>query len=134
MLENSTIAQEQRNLIEVIESIYMACDLSGEATGGLSVTFNHQAINNMPGWNIFLKNIRFELGYNQNRIRFGIPYDKEIFEKFCNFLNKELKINYTVKKNIGIKYQFEIGLDQHMYTDEGVKRIASLTNKILEIS
>lgn len=129
------IPSKQRRILEAIEAVNIAYLMTGQSDSRLSIHFHNQAINNSPGWNIFMKNIRFEFGYNQSRIRFSLPPDEEQFEEFKKFLEEKLNIkNYDVTHRVGIKYIMEIDLDDDIYTDEGVNKIAQLTNKILQCS
>lgn len=134
-MNNKSIAQEQGDLISAIEGIHAARVLCEDYEEQITITHNYLAFNNSPGLNVFLKNIRLELGYNQNRIKFGIPHDKDKYNDFIHFLVNTLSIfDFDVKEREGIKYLFVIELDQLMYTTKGIEQVVSLINKILDLS
>ena len=134
MEDKYPVPKEQKKLLEAVEAVNVAYLLSGEEDQ-LSVSFHNQAINNTPGWNVFLKNIRFEFGYQQSKMRFSLSPDENNFIKFKDFLDNELNVTeYEVTHRLGIKYIVEIDLEKYIYTEDGVQKIALITSKILENS
>lgn len=133
-MENYSIPKEQEMLFEAIEAINAAYLLSGDKNE-INIAFHNQAINNSPGWNVFLKNMRFEFGYQQSKVKFSLPPDEDKYAEFKDFLENTLKIkNYKTTHRTGIKYIVEIELEEYIYDKKGIKKIVILTNKILELS
>lgn len=127
------ITDDQRKLIEAVEAVHLACQLKTNEDLSLDVTFHHQACNNAPGWNIFMNNTRFELGYQHNKVRFSIPHNEDECESFTRFLTEDLGFkDYSKQVRTGIKYIFELDLDELIYTDDGIDKISKLTNRILQ--
>jgi len=135
MSTEGLVPKEQQRLLEAVEAVNIAYLMTGDTDNDIQIAFHNQAINNSPGWNIFLKNMRFEFGYQQSKVRFSLPPDEEKFENFKIFLENSLCIkNYSVTPRIGIKYILEIELEDYIYDDDGIVKITQLTNKILECS
>jgi hypothetical protein len=127
------ISDEQKQLIDAVEAVHLACQLSSKEHLNINVTFHHQACNNTPGWNIFMNNARFELGYQYSKVRFSLPPDEDECQEFTVFLTEKLGFaNYTSKYKTGIKYIFELDLDELIYTEDGIDKISKLTNRILQ--
>ena len=135
MENKNLVPKEQEKLLDAVEAINLAYLMTGGTEDDITISFHNQAINNSPGWNVFLKNMRFEFGYQQSRLRFSLTPDEENFESFKSYLESSLNIKkYHVIPRVGIKYIVEIELEEYIYTDKGVEKIILLTNKILECS
>lgn len=134
MSDRNLVPKEQEKLLDAVEAVNIAYLMTG-GIDEINISFHNQAINNSPGWNIFLKNMRFEFGYQQSKVRFSLPPNEENYEEFKIFLESNLKItNYTMKHRVGIKYILEVDLEDLVYNDEGIQKITKLTNKVLDCS
>lgn len=132
MVDRNLVPKDQRKLIDIVEAVNLAYTMNNDEEP-MSAVFHSQAVDGAPGYNIFLKNMRFELGYQRSKLKFSIPYDNDELDRFKNFLEHELKINeYDVFPSSGIKYVLEVGLENYIYSDEGIETISKLANKVLE--
>jgi len=131
MSDRNLVPNEQKKLLDAVEAVNIANLMAGGADE-INISFHNQAINNAPGWNIFLKNMRFEFGYQQSKVRFSLPPNEDNFEEFKTFLESNFE-KYTVTHRIGIKYILEVDLEEYIYDDDGIKKITILTNKVLNV-
>lgn len=134
MFDENLVPKGQEKLLEAVEAVNIAYLMTGDTDDEISIAFHNQAVNNSPGWNVFLKNMRFEFGYQQSKVRFSLPSDESNFDNFKIFLESNFSKKYTIQHRQGIKYIIEIDLEDHIYNDEGITMITSLTGKILNCS
>jgi hypothetical protein len=134
LVEEQRMSTEQESLLDVVRAVYLANKMMGKELNDIYASYHYQAVNGQPGWNIFLNNMRFELGYNRTRLRLSLPItNEEDFGIFAKYLEEALNIpNYSVDQRQGLKYLVEIDFDENIYTDEGLGRISRLTDKVLE--
>lgn len=134
MFDRNLVPEEQKKILEAVEAVNLVYLLS-DSGDDIDITYHNHAINNSPGWNIFLKNMRFEFGSNESKVRFSLPPEEAKFEEFKDYLENSLNIKrYDVTHRMGIKYIVEIELEDYIYDDDGISTISKLTNKILDIS
>lgn len=134
MFDDYSVPKEQEKILEAVEAVNVAFLLSGHESN-LSISFHDQAYNNSPGWNIFLKNIRFEFAHKQSRMRFSLLPDEEVFNDIKNFIDNELRTtDYEITNREGKRYIIELCIHEFIYNDDGIEKISLLTNKILENS
>lgn len=127
------ITSEQQSLIDAVQSVHVACTLSGQSDLDISVVYHHHACNNLPGYNIFMNNLRFELGYEHSVVRFSLPPDEDKYLEFKKYLTEKLGFNnFSENYKVGIKYVFEVEFGEIIYAIDGIERISKLTSKILE--
>lgn len=126
------ISEEQQTLIEAIEAVYFVNKIAEDKDLDLFITPNYYACDGSPGINVFLQKMRFELGYQYNKVKFGIPASLVQFELFCRFLDN-LNLDYHYKEREGIQFLFEIDIDEYLYTDDGIVTMMCLINRVLEM-
>lgn len=132
-MDNYLVPKGQKKLIEAVSSLNMAYAISEGEESRLDVVSHSNAVDGSPGYSLLFKNMRFDLGYQKSKVRFGLPYSDEGLENFKYFLEEKLNIKeYYIYPKKGIKYILEIELENYIYSDEGVDKIVQLTNKILE--
>ncbi|AEO93777.1 gp519 [Bacillus phage G] len=136
MSNRDLIPKGQIKLLDAVEAISVAYLMSSddpEENNDISISVHSEAIDGSPGYNIFFKNMRFELGYQNSKVKFSLPPTEKELEKFKFFLEDSLEIKkYEIFPRVGIKYIVEIELEDYIYSDEGIDKITQLTNKVLE--
>lgn len=130
-----SISQEQLNLIDAMDSIQTMFKLIGKSQNDATVVHHQYAFDNSPGFNILLDNMRFELTSNDSRVRFSIPHEEDSFEAFKEFILIDLGFkDVKCQERSGIKYIFEIDLNEQLKSEEGIHSIVELAGKVFHLN